>query len=166
MHATATLFAALLVGIPSLAAPGGNLIPARTVYFSSCSENPAPGEDSLQYILHNNTVILIHHNAFFNCAAISSNLVVSETENGISITEKPTFMAQTNDHGVKGIIVEACSCFFTIFYEIKNVTIDNFTFTVNNEHGLTKPKPIFVDTSKNKAGLITLTNIPGFLRKS
>ncbi|MCE1228529.1 MAG: hypothetical protein LWX11_03430 [Firmicutes bacterium] len=154
-----------LSGLASLTAQTSAAPSARTLYFSPCSETPAPGEECLQYIHHDHALLLIHHNAYLNCAAINSELTLSSHQDELSITETPIFPTQRYENGSSSMTVAACSCFFTVIHEIKNVTVDRFLFMVNNKHGLGAPRPVLIDLSKNKSGVVTLSAIPKMLRK-
>ncbi len=156
---------ALLFSFPLLATPEPKPIQARTVYFSQCSDTPFPGEECLQFVYHENTLLLIHHNAFLNCAAINSELTTANKHGKIEIIETSTFYSQKDTSGGTATAIMACSCYFTIAYEIKNLTTDAFSFTLNNKHSLWSPPPFDINLTKTKNGSITLRTIPAFLRK-
>ena len=151
MYLIPTLASLMTIGLFGQDLPTTQSLPpiqVRTVYFSQCSDDPLSKEESIQYIYNSGKLLLIHNNAWLNCAAIDATIKALQQGNQATFIETPSFATKKYDSGATGSIIEACSCYFTIIYEVSNVPKGNYRFTTDNLHGVGTSPSVEIQLSK------------------
>jgi hypothetical protein len=152
-NTTQSLVLALAFAAPLSASP----VPTtRTIYYSPCSETLEPEEEYLLFAYSDDKLILIHHNAAFNCASNPPTLEISFESNTATIIESAPLPKERKPDGSTSTTVALCDCFYTIIYEISNIQNGKFTFKSGSSALGQGKHPVSFDLSKPIAGSLSI----------